>query len=381
MKKILTILMLLVGSIAWADSPIISLITCGETDEHVFYLYGHTALRVQNGQDDLVYNYGYFSPSQKHFILNFVLGKPMYSLGVISFQDFLWEYEAQGRSVVEQELNLKPEEAQALMEQLMWNALPENRDYQYNFYFDNCATRPRDLIDEAIGGIEYHMETDIPTFRQAIRNKSHSAVWYTIGCDICLGWKTDQTMSVKDAAFLPSLLEEEMDSAVRADNDEPLVIHKKTWVPQTEEIYNPYERWYIPYLLFSLLIIIFFVLKYTKRDKALMVLRKSLYAILGIAGIIVWFLGIVSAHPHTWPNVNMLFFHPLWLILFFVRQKKSHRRALKWLYFGNFVAIIMYLLLGTIQVLPLAIPIWAVLMLVDQWFQWSECKVKRVSDE
>lgn len=134
--------------------PKISLLTCGPTDEYVFYLYGHTALRVQNVAEgsDLVYNYGHFSPSQKNFIINFMLGKPMYSLGVTQFDYFLYEYHMQGRYIVEQVLHLEPDEAIALESKLRWNAQPENSEYKYNFYFDNCATRPRDLIEEFSGG-------------------------------------------------------------------------------------------------------------------------------------------------------------------------------------------------------------------------------------
>lgn len=381
MKKLFSLLIFLILGVNTSYASVkISLITCGPTDEYVFYLYGHTALRVQENGTDLVYNYGYFSPSQKNFILNFMLGKPMYSLGVVPFEDFLIEYQLQGRSVVELELNLKEHEAVALAEKLVWNALPENRDYQYNFYFDNCATRPRDLIEEAVGGIEYHTEGALPTFREAIRDKSHTATWYTIGADLCLGWKSDQRMTVRDAAFLPELLEQEMLKATRKDTGAPMVINKTTWAPQAIEIANPLEAWQLPHLLFVALLIIYYLLWRKGPQKAFTILRKGLYLLLGIGGVVIWFLALISEHPHTFPNANMLFLHPFWLILTLPGKKRKSKRIAKWLYFGNFVAIIVYLLMGQLQALPYAIPLWALVMLMDQWLSWQKCRRKNVDE-
>ncbi|MDO5017307.1 MAG: DUF4105 domain-containing protein [Porphyromonas sp.] len=375
MKKLLTaFLALLLTGVAYGSAPKVSLLTCGPTDDYVFYLYGHTALRVQHEGEDLVYNYGYFSLEQKHFIFNFIIGKPMYSLGVTGFDHFLWEYGAQGRSVVEQQLALTDSEATAIANKLKWNALPENRDYQYNFYFDNCATRPRDLIEEAVGGITYLLPADsLPTFRQAIRRQSHTAVWYTMGADLCLGWKSDRQMSLRDAAFLPSLLEEELDSAVRDDTGAPLVSDKVVWLKQDKVIENKYESWHLPLVLFLFLMILYFILYYKRRERPLRFLRRTLYLLLGLGGVTVWFLAIGSEHPHTWPNANMLLLHPVWLFMAFRKTKRM--RTDKWLYFCNFVAVVVYLLSGfLLQELPMYISILAVWVAADQYLMWREAR-------
>ena len=103
-----------------AAEPRASLITCGQSAEYVFYLYGHTAIRIQDPETglDKVYNYGYFSTSQKNFIPNFMIGKPMYMLGVTDFDSMVYDYADQGRSMVEQELSLRPQEVSSLMEYL-----------------------------------------------------------------------------------------------------------------------------------------------------------------------------------------------------------------------------------------------------------------------
>ena len=157
-------------------TPRASLITCGQSGEFVFYLYGHTAIRITDPETglDKAYNYGYFSMAQKNFIPNFMIGKPMYMLGVTDFDSMVYDYAAQGRRVSEQQLNLRPDEVQALMDFLDWNALPENAEYRYNYFYDNCATRPRDLIERFTkGGLVYRVDpASLPTFREATRQCS-----------------------------------------------------------------------------------------------------------------------------------------------------------------------------------------------------------------
>ena len=364
------------------QAPIISLLTCGPTDDYVFYLYGHTALRVQVDGEDWVYNYGYFSLNQEHFILNFITGKPMYSVGVISFQDFLEEYALQGRRVTEQVLALSPKEAEEMNRYLEWNARPENRDYQYNFYFNNCATKPRDLIERYTGGLDYKIDpSQMPTFREAIRNLSYTSSWYTMGADCCLGWESDKKMSLSDAAFLPMFLEQEMDAAVRKSDGTPLVLEKKEWLPQTKEIGStPWDDFHWPtwtFLGVALLYGILYLLGYLQQgveprwsSMLLLLIRKSLYIVAAVAGVIVWFLAFGSEHPHTFPNAQILLLHPLYAILLFTSEKAKYQRLNYWLYFGNFVAIVLYLLMGYKQVLPIGLPIFALLLGVDQMLRW-----------
>lgn len=365
------LLLLLTALPRVSAAPIISLLTCGPTDDYVFYLYGHTALRVQDEGDDVVFNYGYFSLEQKNFILNFMIGKPMYSVGMTSFEDFLVEYGRQGRSVTEQVLALTPDEARAMYDKLLWNVRPENRDYRYNFYFDNCATRPRDFIEEFAGGLEYRLDPrTIPTFREAIRNKSNSAQWYTMGADLCLGYKTDERMSVRDAAFLPELLEQELDLAVRRDDGRPIVLSKVRHLPQTKVVGGAGDviRWpfWTPILVSLLYGGLFYFARRKERENSLRILRTVLYTILAVGGVALYFLAFVSSHPHTFPNANMLLMHPgHFLLAWWIWQKNKQGASLYWLYFINFVLAVCYLGMGYKQVLPEGMVVWALLMSVD----------------
>lgn len=354
-------------------TPRASLITCGQSGEFVFYLYGHTAIRITDPETglDKAYNYGYFSMEQKNFIPNFMIGKPMYMLGVTDFDSMVYDYAAQGRRVSEQQLNLRPDEVQALMDFLDWNALPENAEYRYNYFYDNCATRPRDLIERFTkGGLVYRVDpASLPTFREATRQCSKSAKWYTFGTDLCLGVKSDARMTVHDAAFVPELLEQSMDLAFRKDTGEPIVSQKEEIVPQTQLIEVP--RFDGPLVTILALVAIYLICYFVVRRYTPVpwqVLRCGLYLLLGLAGIVLWFLSLFSAHPHTLLNANMVLMHPFWLILVVTMwQELRHRRLNSLLYLINLLLALVYLGLGYVQTLPIGMAYLAILIGLDQF--------------
>lgn len=354
-------------------TPRASLITCGQSGEFVFYLYGHTAIRITDPETglDKAYNYGYFSMEQKNFIPNFMIGKPMYMLGVTDFDSMVYDYAAQGRRVSEQQLNLRPDEVQALMDFLDWNALPENAEYRYNYFYDNCATRPRDLIERFTkGGLVYRVDpASLPTFREATRKCSKSAKWYTFGTDLCLGVKSDTRMTVHDAAFVPELLEQSMDLAFRKDTGEPIVSRKEEIVPQTQLIEVP--RFDGPLVTILALVVIYLICYFVVRRYTSVpwqVLRCGLYLLLGLAGIVLWFLSLFSAHPHTLLNANMVLMHPFWLILVVTMwQELRHRRLNSLLYLINLLLALVYLGLGYVQTLPIGMAYLAILVGLDQF--------------
>ena len=354
-------------------TPRASLITCGQSGEFVFYLYGHTAIRITDPETglDKAYNYCYFSMEQKNFIPNFMIGKPMYMLGVTDFDSMVYDYAAQGRRVSEQQLNLRPDEVQALMDFLDWNALPENAEYRYNYFYDNCATRPRDLIERFTkGGLVYRVDpASLPTFREATRQCSKSAKWYTFGTDLCLGVKSDARMTVHDAAFVPELLEQSMDLAFRKDTGEPIVSQKEEIVPQTQLIEVP--RFDGPLVTILALVAIYLICYFVVRrftPVPWQVLRCGLYLLLGLAGIVLWFLSLFSAHPHTLLNANMVLMHPFWLILVVTMwQELRHRRLNSLLYLINLLLALVYLGLGYVQTLPIGMAYLAILIGLDQF--------------
>lgn len=133
------------------DSIRISLLTCASGEE-IYSLFGHTAIRYENYTRgiDAVFNYGIFNFNAPNFILRFALGETDYQLGVTDYERFAAEYYYLERDVWQQELNLTVQEKEKLVMLLEENYRPENRIYRYNFFYDNCATRPRDLIENPL---------------------------------------------------------------------------------------------------------------------------------------------------------------------------------------------------------------------------------------
>jgi hypothetical protein len=130
----------------------ITVLTFGPGD-HPFYKFGHDAIWVHDAYagEDGVYNYGMFSFDDPGILVKFFTGRFYYWLGREGVGT-LDEYREDNRMILSQELDLGPAEKVALVEKLDRNALPENRAYKYDYYRDNCATRVRDLVDEATHG-------------------------------------------------------------------------------------------------------------------------------------------------------------------------------------------------------------------------------------
>ena len=173
------------------DSIRLSLLTCGPGEE-IYSLFGHTAIRYEDPKRgvDVVFNYGLFSFDTPNFILRFTLGETDYQLGVTDYRRFIASYWMEGRDVWQQTLNLTPAEKRKLVALLEENYRPENRVYRYNFFYDNCATRPRDQVERAVDGrLRYadDMEsTDTGrSFRDIVHQYSEGHPWARFGMDTC----------------------------------------------------------------------------------------------------------------------------------------------------------------------------------------------------
>jgi len=213
MKKIiilLAVLTMISGSSAKADiadSTDIYLLTCAPS------IYGHTALRIViRGQNfDRVYNWGIFDFSTPNFAFRFAKGKLDYMVGAHGYNDFLNEYFLEGRSVWSQKIDLTTAEKVKLFELINENLKPENIKYRYDFFFDNCATRIRDIIEKAATDtIIYGEKTRRSTFRQLIDPNQKVLPWLDFGADFLLGLQADRKASPSEEMFLPMFLMENL---------------------------------------------------------------------------------------------------------------------------------------------------------------------------
>ena len=219
--KALTLLLLLFLSVQAQNRPLssqaqISLLTVAPSDDEVYTVYGHSALRIQDPANkiDHVFNYGLFSFSKPNFIYRFAKGETDYQLGVSHFNDFLLEYEMRGSQVTEQILALDSMEKAQVWNALLLNYRPENREYRYNFFFDNCATRPAAIIEKQLHGeITFPQQEKAQSFRDMINYCTRNHPWLTFGCDLALGSPTDQLITAREEMFLPLYLKEAFSQA------------------------------------------------------------------------------------------------------------------------------------------------------------------------
>ncbi|MBP8904528.1 MAG: DUF4105 domain-containing protein, partial [Paludibacteraceae bacterium] len=206
MRRIILSLIVLLGivasvsseSVVVGDSAEISLITCSPGPA-AYEKFGHTALRYVDPASglDLVFNYGIFDFDQPGFYYKFVKGETYYMLGVYKTSQFLPQYTERNSQVTEQVLNLSKQEKQQLLDALFVNYLPANRNYLYNFVFDNCATRPRDKVLELFRGkhIQYNISEDNRSFREWVAAYTGDKSWLMFGIDLVFGKDADRIAS------------------------------------------------------------------------------------------------------------------------------------------------------------------------------------------
>lgn len=305
----------------------ISLLTCAP-GEDLYSTFGHTAIRVKDtatGTDE-VYNYGTFEFAPD-FYYKFVKGKLLYALSVEDIREFLFEYQAESRSVIEQELSLDCVQKQQLYAALRTNAEPQNRFYRYDFLFDNCTTRARDIIAKNSGGpVQYKVlfPEGQPTFRQLIYvylNRERQD-WGKLGIDLLLGAKLDRATTNEEAMFLPDNLLKALDSA--AADGKPLVKQKSPLLTMPDVAGESY--FITPGVVFSFLLLVYAALSFIKNErarKAATILDFLLFFVLGAAGVLLLFMWFGTDHQLCANNYNLLWASPTHLVAAFFVHKRA----------------------------------------------------------
>lgn len=296
------------------DSTItVSLITCFPGPE-IYELCGHSAIRVRGENIDSVWNFGIFDFNQPNFIYRFVKGETDYKGMAYPFRWFLPEYEARGSKVVEQDLNLKPEEAWNLLGILRESVLPENATYRYNYVKDNCSTRIIDKVEESSErNIIYPDTLRYGTFREEMRAYHEGYPWYQFGIDLALGSGLDYKLTPREEMFVPVELMRNVASTKFADG-EPLVKETRVLVPGSERPVLPDTPWFFGPLLWSwIAAILTFCIAWAdiRRKKISLPYYILWFCMVGLTGCLSAFLVFVSVHEATSPNALIFWLNPL----------------------------------------------------------------------
>jgi hypothetical protein len=269
---------------------------------------------------DQVYNYGVFDFRQKNFYLNFARGHNYYRLASYPFEDFEFSYTYYNRFIHQQVLNLTPDQNQKLFNYLEWNALPENQQYLYDYFYDNCATRIRDVVAKVLGDSvifdDSHITTDY-TIRELTDLYLTYQPWGDLGIDICLGLPMDKKATPYEYMFLPDYIESSFGHAKVNRNGSTVPL-----VQSSFKVFEPTDAPSYSNGIFQPLYV---------------------FALIGLIGLLLLLLWIATDHRAAAKNFNLLWALPTHLIAVF-----AFIRQPKWLtpYFASVLILQILLLLA-----------------------------------
>lgn len=356
LRKVSCYLFVLIGflsfsqEIPYSNNTLISVLTCDPGDE-LYSKFGHSAFRIQDFTNhyDVVYNYGVFDFSKPNFELNFAKGKLSYKLDRAPYNYFYKQYQYENRGVRKQVLNLTIAEKNKLIAYLENNAKPENATYQYDFFYNNCATKIRTVLDDAFPNElifkDDHITTSF-TMRDLINNNVPHNTWTNVGINIALGSVIDVKATTENYQFLPKYIYEAFNNATI--NNKTLVKGSSTILKSDSSRVKKDDFFILsPYFILSsisLLIvgITFFDYKKGKRNKTLDFILLLTTGLIGLLVLSLWF---ATNHTTTANNLNILWaFAPNLMIAFFTLSKNSP----KWI--SNYFKLLTILLISLLLV-------------------------------
>jgi len=278
--------------------------------------------------------------------------------------------------VTRQRLALNADQAGALRDFLLWNLRPENAGYNYDYYADNCTTRVRDALNQALGGI---LKTQLTaraggmTYRQQTARLMSAQPWLMLIMDLGLGPYADQPLNAWQESFLPMVLQAQLRD-VHLDNGQPLLLSEQLLSPNRLDVppaTAPDLR--LPLALAGLLIAALIVATRRWWHTGYALLGTLYLLAAGLVGILLLVLWTLTAHHSAWANANLLLFNPLaFLLLPTLWRSRRGLAASRFIdgvialqLIAALIAILLHLLPGTVQQnqpwLLFALPCWLAL--------------------
>jgi hypothetical protein len=332
-KKIIFIIILTIvcGNALFAQGENLTLkVAVMGPGDQLYFWWGHIALVIEDADtgSSRFFDYGLFSFDNDNFFYNFAFGRLLYSCGVSSTQRNLNNYFITNRDITVYTLDVPPELRLKVRDFAETNVLPENRDYYYHHFRDNCSTRIRDILDIATDGQFFEQYGQLPgrfTLREHVRRHT----WFSPAVDwflnFLMGQVIDTPITVWDDMFLPSEVGKRIEEFWYTDNDG---VSRK--LVSSIEVLNraegrhkvldvPRKQWPAE-LAFSLVLsaifgfFFFLQAKKIRSGRILAGVSMSVTSLFfGIAGLLLYFMNIFTNHDYTYQNANMLFCSPVLL--------------------------------------------------------------------
>lgn len=306
------------------------LLTMGPGDE-VWEKFGHNAIWIHDSlrNIDVAYNWGLFDFAAADFFPRFLKGNMRYWMGGFDERATVDFYRQANRSVSAQELNLTPAQRVSLAQFVEWNAQPENRFYNYDYYRDNCSTRVRDALDRVLGGAIRKSAENVPsgtTYRFHTRRLTQDAPWVYLGTLLGLGHPVDRPISRWDEMFLPVRLHEDIGAVRVADasgSSVPLVKSEaQLFVSSREpEPLRPSNHLWIYLIAGTAIGVVVLWLRHISDDgkraaRTTLLLTSGIFELaVGFGGVALTALWALTNHVYSYHNENLLQANDLSLIL------------------------------------------------------------------
>lgn len=336
--------------ITLTENAEISILTCSEGAE-LYSLFGHSAIHVRDAalNIDWVFNYGTFDFGAPHFYTNFIKGYLMYYLSLVEYNHFVNAYIREGRSIWSQTLQLNYAQKQKLFDSLLTNYEPENRTYLYNFLFDNCSTRIRDIVEKSVEPqMEWNLADDGKSYWNLLDEYLVQMPWAQWGVHTILGQSGSKKAQPHEYMFLPDYLLKGFDSATLNGRE----IAGKTQTLYQAPPSNVKNYWFFsPLFVFTFLsLMLIFMLQYIRSQRLVKFIAFVLLLLSGAAGLLFVYLSWFSLHPITAPNFNLLWGNPLNLAV------------LPFLFFRRMPKIVRGYLFVYMIIMAIGVPVWFFLM-------------------
>ncbi len=313
----------------------VSLITCGPGTE-LYSIFGHSALHIYDPALglDRVYNYGTFDFDTPNFYVKFSRGKLDYFLNITNYPSFIYSYEREGRWVYNQELNLSLEQKTKIFNFLENNALPQNKYYQYDFFYDNCSTRLRDVLEEVLGDElvypEISGDKEATTFRELIEEYLVSMPWSDLGIDLALGLPCDKEADFREMMFLPDYLKDNLQTAILLNDSGERPLVSSQGLVLAERIPEELRAKKRVNWIFWILLVFALLTGYLVSPKKMAWFDVPFFVLSGLLGVFILLLWFATDHSATKWNLNVLWALPSWLYgAFLLIAKRINRKFFK----------------------------------------------------
>ena len=303
-----------------SKDTLVFLLTCG-TGTQTYSIYGHSALRVliPESKTDNVYNWGFFDFNTPNFAWKFAKGRLDYMLYAQPMQSFLQGYLYEKRYVLSQRININAVETKKLLNLINDNLKPENISYRYDFFYDDCSTRIRDLLEKSVGEKLLYPPAEkgkLPTFRMMVGKYQNPFPWLNFGIDLIMGSPGDKKASFRDRMFLPLDMKTGLTQTVinRDGKMAPLLQNPVVILDYKNPVINQHFLT-SPVSVFTLLLILLLILSpFLKSTMAKNLTDIIIFSVYSILAILMIFFNFFTDHQQMKWNLNIICFNPFILV-------------------------------------------------------------------